>query len=429
MTDRSSPGFTMHAFTRKQKPRHLPLTTSAPVHNIFPAPRARVTPLPTTHIPSSSSHAPSNLTLSPPSTFRDAPELPHPAPTSPVTPTAKRRRRFRKKVTGLFGDQTDLKRRMDKLIRDVDAHDLLDNAALVNNPILSPMVPTPQSSTPHTLPAAASIIARLNMVQEARTGLTKLSSRQAKDTGSNRKLSPNASFDAPELTRIAHDVLGSPERLATVRGTMGSLDRRNNERFLEELEIRGQPGPLSLDAVMAAQAPPPPELPMVSAYKDQDQDFSDGEMMDMSPISNERAAAPAVLRKKARRLERGYRREEVLRARLGTTEMGGGGVGRRTEKRIRYRDTSMEEYLRLRKRAKRKVDDDRMQSERLESWKPRRRNMAVVRKIDGMEMGEDVGKRECMSSNPLDMLVAVATVNAAEERRERSESSRVSEGA
>lgn len=128
-------------------------------------------------------------------------------------------------------------------------------------------------------------------------------------------------FDLPAFVDTARRLLGSPERLQTVRRTMGRLSPRSNDRFLTELELGTPPSPPVRDGGLT-----PPPLPSVGSSEP-----------DSSPVAMERTGAPAVLRRKARRLDRGYRCADVLRARLGDSP------GRPRQARVERTETEDEE--------------------------------------------------------------------------------------
>lgn len=307
MTDGPGP---MHQYVRKHKPRVLP-HLPAPVHTIAPIPRAVVGSRTAARL--ELQHARSDEARSEPSS--ELPLLPsiravqtasssRPSSSSNVplsTGATKPRKRFRKKVNGLFGDQTDLKKRMDKLLRKTDASEIVFSADAADSDVV-----TRHRESAQSLPAAKSIIDHLAAASP---------SPQPQDTESTHAVTPTDSFDFVELTETANKMLGSPEKFANLRKIMGKLSPRSNERFLEELDL-GRPS-RSLKKNELDKRPEnvtPPVLPLVNEYKS-DKNRAD-EVLALSPVSVERTGAPAVLRRKARRLDRGYRCADVLRARL-----------------------------------------------------------------------------------------------------------------
>lgn len=236
----------------------------------------------------------------------------------PCTPqTPKPRKRFRKKVNGLFGDQTDLKRRMAKLLRDISAADVLANCDHMGTPRGGPANNT---DIPLTLTLSQGVIQRLNLSksshnqaanQEATT--THLELMDAVD---NNLVTAQQSreFDFPELTATASRILGSPERLREVHRTMGRLSPRSNEQFIEEMQLGKSPKvEHSKRESNADEAKPNPPLLPRSAVIDME---GRRRILEMSPVSADRTGTPAVLRRKVRRIERGYRSADILQVRL-----------------------------------------------------------------------------------------------------------------
>lgn len=126
-----------------------------------------------------------------------------------VTTGTRPRKRFRKKVSGLFGENTDLNKRMSKLIRETD---------------ISKIKIGPDA-------ADADLLLRHRQPADALMDTGNLLSRLPEHPSSAD------SFDYKELTAAATKALGSPEKLARVRKAMGTLDPTDNETFLDALEL------------------------------------------------------------------------------------------------------------------------------------------------------------------------------------------------
>lgn len=274
----------MDSFLRKQKPR-LRTTPSTPPSALTEAPRAIVRPA------TDASLENANLPASPNS-------LPHEQSTFPasvaLSGTPKPRKRFRKKVSGLFGDQTELKKRMSKLLIATHTNDIVFSGNITDGPPLGNAIKN-KGNTLTRLIGADGIVARLEEVTA-----DKDSAIPTKDE-----------FDTPEFVATASRVLGSPERLQTVRKSMGRLSPRSNERFLAEMELGRTTTRVKPEG--SERFPiTPPQLPSVESSE-----FDSERELLTSPVSVDRTGAPAILRRKARRLDRGYRSVDVLRARLG----------------------------------------------------------------------------------------------------------------
>ncbi|CDF35939.1 unnamed protein product [Chondrus crispus] len=343
----------MDKYTRKTKPRTArssqpggtPLYRLPPSHNVTPAPPALVGPVLPARV-STPDH------VSPPATQERDEQVSRPTSTSL---SQKPRKRFRKKVNGLFGDQTDLKRRMSKLLRETDTTALLrdDESDLT------------QSNLPHqpafqppvaVLPSPETVVRKLNEVarrskcvppgEKAHHTTSSPSHTVAKETSLNPSTSLD-SFDSPEFVATASRALGSPARLRAVLKSMGRLSPRSNERFIDELQLGLTPTPAASqeqefeNAVLEdiTEKIEPPEIPSVDSSELETENRP--ALLSMSPVSVERTAAPAVLRRKVRRLDRGYRSADVLRARLqGSTlsEIAASPTSRRRgEKATRWR--------------------------------------------------------------------------------------------
>lgn len=247
------------------------------------------------------------------------------------------RKRFRKKVSGLFGENTDLNKRMSKLIRETD----------ISKIKIGPDAADADLLLRHRQPAGALM-----------------------DTGNLLSRLPEHpssadSFDYKELTAAATKALGSPEKLAKVRKAMGTLDPADNERFLDALELghnqlsddpcvteMANKDHLQDDIFNATEnvdcdeklAEPsndqPPKLAPLQLKFTVEPETEMGNLVDRvvtsttstkpapeSPQNSAKTffekrrniimqAIPAVLRSKTRRADRGYRSKDVVEARL-----------------------------------------------------------------------------------------------------------------
>lgn len=221
---------------------------------------------------------------------------------------------------------------MSKLLRNIDTNALLrvDEIEMTNSEIRQ----QPEVQTPNTaLPSPEDIVQTLNEVArrdrdvshgENQHHLT-LSSAQTATQDASLDLDTSLdSFDCPQFIATASRALGSPARLRAVRKTMGRLSPRSNERFIDELQLGLKEKPKtqkikdpSLEDI--SERIEPPEIPSVDSSE---LEIDDREaLLSLSPVSVERTAAPAVLRRKVRRLDRGYRSVDVLRARLQGTSL------------------------------------------------------------------------------------------------------------
>lgn len=338
---------------RKGKARERTAEPRYPLHHVKPVPRAITNPAASIHgeghsqispIDNISSAAPNTLLSSTSTTARPsnvlAPEQSssHPAPKdttslsdNPVTNAPRPRKRYRKKVFGLFDKETDLEKRMSKIWRQTSGADVLagikDGSDDIT-PIMTPIRRIEHSHSDALLTVPQSIIDRLRA-----SGVGKNRSNFDHDgdvdmQGSNENSRKNMTnsddeFDpSPEFVEAASRVLGSPEKLRAVRKTMGKLNPKSNELFFQELEF-GLPRESSQDLSSrkwGRRRPEikPPELPTVEF---ENSSFRKDEGVTTSPISVERSGTPAILRRKARRVLRGYRSVDVLKARRQGTSL------------------------------------------------------------------------------------------------------------
>lgn len=213
------------------------------------------------------------------------------------------RKRFRKKVSGLFGENTDLNKRMSKLIQETD----------INKIKIGPDAADADVLMRQRLPSAA------------------LMDTKSLLSSSLRTQSSSDSFDFIELTEAATKALGSPEKLHSIRKAMGTLDPLDNEKFLDELNLGMQIEVIDKDPDDRKMfGPKPPKLPPLDEESCSHSGHvtpSESPAMHLGSTRQKMflPAVPAVLRSKTRRADRGYRSKDVLEARLkaskGTSSM------------------------------------------------------------------------------------------------------------
>lgn len=214
---------------------------------------------------------------------------------------------------------------MATLLLDIDSSALFRNSNTEradDDPVLAPL-PMPSPSPPRVqLPSADIIVQKLQALA--------LSIKESEDRISNAHADQNfqvndmqddasmSSFDSPSFVAIASRALGSYEKLQAVRKFMGRLSPRSNQRFIGKLQI-GTTSKLvpvkSRETALANESfkIKPPYLPKVNSSEW----IKQCEILFPNlAVSVERTAAPAMLRRRVKRLERGYRAADVLRARM-----------------------------------------------------------------------------------------------------------------
>lgn len=311
MTNRSA---SIIPHLREHKPRAIPTHQLVPSHPISAAPCAIPQPLPAAvpHVSQPSEHV---LTTPPHSTSpheQQSPPSRRPVTTNiqpdlSVTPSfvTKTRKRFRKKANGLFGDQTELKKRMSKLIIKADKPKLVQNPVSASNSL--------HSQRPFQfLPAAKTIIKHLTAT------MSPLS--QDQNANCEKSAESNDSLRFIMLDDTASGPMGSLEKIDVLRNTMGKLTPRSNEKFLSILGLgkssHDRKKPYSQhQAYIIGQRITPPFRPLPRPEKGQQQ-WATLDNNNSSTKNVDRTGLPAVLRCKTRRLDRGYRRADVLRARF-----------------------------------------------------------------------------------------------------------------
>lgn len=297
-------------YLRQHKRRALSVSIPAPDHAIDAIPNANVRPPP---FPTNVHH---------PHQVTDSTSPNHDVPQQPKTllpPNraeneshgdfkatnifSKPRKRFRRKVTGLFGDHTDLKKRMKKLCIETNVSDILKTKC-------------EKISAPETfqksLPATDGII---QLLTESSQSPEMKSHPVDKDA-----LAPKDSFDFVQLTQNAVGKMGSMEKLSELRKYMGTLSPQSNENFLSFLKLGTRPVFVQERIKVLRKDVSPTIVPLSKPFPDPTGEFQceekNGSWTLPSLESVDRSAFPALFRCKVRRHDRGYRHEDVLRARL-----------------------------------------------------------------------------------------------------------------
>ncbi len=196
-------------------------------------------------------------------------------------PTRAPRKRFRKKVTGLFGEQTDLQKRMQKLLRPLTEDILLKKQQPYSD--TSPNVELEQVKvSADTLGLAKQVVDELDKRTEQR---------------------PKPAADVV-VSSMSTRALASIAKWKKFSNRIGRMSPRSNELFLNEVEVCT---PCTRDTKDKDRFDPPtlPSLDKSSSPRTITND------------SGSRMGTPAMLRRKVRRNERGYRGSDVLRMRSG----------------------------------------------------------------------------------------------------------------
>eukprot|EP00177_Eucheuma_denticulatum_P005557 GFKZ01010102.1.p1 GENE.GFKZ01010102.1~~GFKZ01010102.1.p1 ORF type:complete len:521 (+),score=68.56 GFKZ01010102.1:176-1738(+) len=377
-------------------PTPAPSTPAPPT----PAPAAH----PATSTPPASVAAPAPIAqhVPPPTPIQRVPRVPPAPPATPSTTQPRPRKRFRKKVTGLFGDQTELKKRIEKLLIHVDTAVLYgtpDSERADDEPLLPPLPRLRAPPRPSVnLPLADAVLEKLKAVSAA--GMNSAAGpTSAKPVSKEDEMCDDddslASFDSPAFTATAIRLVGSREKLKTLKKHMGSLSLQSNERFIEELglgtssDVENAKKPKN--QVRKSANIVPPKLPGLDS--DLESQATEDVAQFSSPVSVDRTAIPAILRRKVKRSDRGYCSADVLRARMQGTSLAEVAASpishRRGDRRARWRGlkvgkldygASSEQRRSRRNRrrleARQRVDTDSEESS--SSVKVRSRNITVA---------------------------------------------------
>jgi len=199
-------------------------------------------------------------------------------------PTRAPRKRFRKKVTGLFGDQTDLHKRMQKLLR----------------PLSQDILVKKRNNVTDTSPT--------NIELEQIRCDKPIPSSNAPAMKKNGPANPDASTGGSTMSTRA---LASIAKWKKFSNRIGRMSPRSNELFLNEVEVCT---PMNLDHRRSLDRPDPPTLPALGNT------LSPGGRYLSTDDEGCRTGTPAMLRRKVRRNERGYRGVDIIRIRSSTME-------------------------------------------------------------------------------------------------------------
>ena len=195
-------------------------------------------------------------------------------PSQPIEQLPRPRKRYRKKVSGLFAEHKELKKRMSKLLLPVDINKLLDAPLSFDRP--KPPKPPPPKP----------------LIEPPKEVIEML-------TANAPKL-PADAFDFPEYEAIAERIWG-PEKYQSLRKLVGNMCPESNHSFLEHLSIAIPESPPPASIIDT-----PPDRPDVTGCV----------AVEKCPVSVGRTAVPAKLRRNTKRSEKGYRWEDVRRDRL-----------------------------------------------------------------------------------------------------------------
>lgn len=350
--------------------------------------------------------------------------------------TARPRKRFRKKVSGLFGENTDLKKRMVKLFQHTDLSKITLRPDAADADVL--MRQRPPSAALMDTDSLLSSLPREGEEEHDEANSSKKTNRSIKAADQKPVLVTDS-----ELTDAARRAIGSPAKLETIRRAMGTLDPSDNRRFLDELDLDDLPssfggsnsaGGVGMDSDTATR-PIPPLLPPLH-------DDSSSHCEHSTPSASRLPAVPAVLRSKTRRAERGYRSKDVVEARRkaakGTLSSSSRSSSGKSMSRKRSADDHEDQDADSNKRRKRLVDEhDGHEAESNKRRKPladdhndieadcskRRRPDAPTRTtattpqdveaspvtMANSMSDEDRERERSMLHNPLTMLVEAAT--------------------
>lgn len=311
MTNRSA---SIIPHLREHKPRTIPTHHLVPSHPISAAPCAIPQPLPEAEadVAQPSRHAlttpqpqyASSYELRSSSPARSV--IHGPPPISPITPNSvtKTRKRFRKKANGLFGDQTELKKRMSKLITKADSSKLV-----------RPVVTNLKNSHSRTQRSFQSLPAARAIIKHLTATISSLAHDPSLTAGGASVSRDSLEFIKLDETAIA--AVGSLEKLDVLRNSMGKLTPLSTEQFLSTLGVGRSPRdikkPFERDLIQGiGQRITPPSRPPPDP-----EGLQQTPKIEIAPPKSvDRTGLPAVLRCKTRRVDRGYRRADVLRARL-----------------------------------------------------------------------------------------------------------------
>lgn len=237
----------------------------------------------------------------PPSSPRSA-HAATPTPPVPTTaaahvrPTRAPRKRFRKKVTGLFGDQTDLHKRMQKLLRPL-TDDLLNK----KKHRLSDTSPPQVNIELEQVTGAGDT---LHLAKEVVHEMDKKVPASSAELGEQLAGREATSSALPIKSSMSNRALASIAKWRRFSNRIGRMSPRSNELFLNEVEVCTP----SSDLLRCKDRLDPPSLPALD-------NSSSPVLSYICDDTGARIGAPATLRRKVRRNERGYRGADVVRMR------------------------------------------------------------------------------------------------------------------
>lgn len=209
------------------------------------------------------------------------------------TRTRAPRKRFRRKVNGLFGEQTDLHRRMTKLLKTTSSHDVLadDYKAGQKHILLSQSACSKDDGTSNKSPQRDEGI------------------RNKKQDDLDLSPSPKSNLSPGHWHPNVKEELKTPEKARLVKSKIGKLTPTAHQVFLETLKV----GRSSLRPEKATRDEPklaPLELPR----------FEKGCCLVLPKFvpkpGVDSTGAPAVLRKNVRKRYQGYTSADILRKRM-----------------------------------------------------------------------------------------------------------------
>lgn len=230
-------------------------------------------------------------------------------------PTRAPRKRFRKKVTGLFGDQSDLQKRMQKLLRHLP-DDILSKRPV--KPVVTDTSPVylnfgnahneevPDKSD--SLNLAKKVVDKMGSVKKVvqAVGMTPGHIQESRIIADMKEAGATHVYHVDKNQDLEVSTAASAAKWKPFQRRIGRLSPRSNDLFLDELEV-GTSSPTSRPKASFE----PPRLPSLEDVRQNPEGSSY-----VSPNELYRTGTPAMLRRKVRRNERGYRGAEVLRMRM-----------------------------------------------------------------------------------------------------------------
>lgn len=232
--------------------------------------------------------------------------------------TSRPRQRFRKKGNGYFDEGTELRHRISKL--------MLDTRLVMNKKKGIKVVVRGVDPKKSTISASSRYQDKLPSIEPILEGLKKASvskkqnkaqsSNQSGQVGSIRKMQDDDfddSFDSPSFVAAAIRNVGR-ERFESVRPLLGSSSPSDHEQFLYRLGI----GPRRLSSDQMSKTAPAKDVFKIKPSSVMKVDSSDSEKKPKLLFKRSIAprGTPALLRRRVKRMNHGYRAADVLHARL-----------------------------------------------------------------------------------------------------------------